>query len=116
MAYLMITESGQEVIVRSDELARSERIAGADVAGRVVVDDFDARNKQPTKIGGYEMTPSMFGLTLCCQASDKGTESGICCRACYGTKPDADEGFYLYRSADGSFPDLDPIRSLEAIR
>ena len=29
---------------------------------------------------GHSMT---YGLTLCCEASDKGVEDGVACRACY---------------------------------
>lgn len=81
-------------------------VAGLDLDGRIVVDHFDARNAEPSKLLGQ---PFMFGLTLCCDASDKGCEDGVYCRACYGSKPNADEGNYLYRASDGSFPDLDPI-------
>jgi hypothetical protein len=120
MTYTLTTASGRTATVLSDDLARSERIAGLDPEGRIVVDDFDARN--PAKQGitytdwnGEKRTdpPFMFGLTLCCQASDKGMEDGVFCRACYGTKPDADAGSYLYRADDGSFPDLDPIKGLD---
>jgi hypothetical protein len=85
------------------------QVAGLDEAGRIVMDWFDARNTKPTPIGGgYSTQPFMFGLTLCCNA-DKGGEDDIYCRACYGTKPNADAGSYLDRAADGSFPGLDPI-------
>ena len=116
--YELTTQSGRTAQVRSDMLARSERIAGLDPEGRIVIDDYDARNpeKKPSVIGGHTLGIFMFGLTLCCQASDKGTESGVCCRACYGTAPGADEGSYLYRNeADGTFPDLDPIKDLRKV-
>jgi len=54
-----------------------------------------------------------FGLTLCCDAFDKGCEDGVFCRACYGGKPDADEGNYLFPAKDGSMPGLDPITAPE---
>lgn len=90
-----------------------ERVAGLDEAGRIVVDDHDARSPNATGItytdhNGEKRAdpPFMFGLTLCCNASDKGTEDGICCRGCYGTD---DIGWYLYREPDGTFPELDPV-------
>lgn len=89
------------------------RVAGLDHEGRIVVDDFDARNAAPFQAVGFTIVPHMFGLTLCCDASDKGTECGVVCRACYGTKPNADEGSYLFRAADGTFPDLDPIAHIQ---
>lgn len=52
-------------------------VVGLDRDGRVVLD-----------MGSHK-----FGLTLCCNAFDKGTESGVCCRACYGTKG-GDTGAY----------------------
>lgn len=116
MAYILRAQSGAVAIVRSDELARSERIAGLDEDGRIVVDDFNAREapyvKREPGFTGYLHEPFMFGLTLCCQASDKGCEDGIFCRACYGSAPNADAGNYLYKEADGSFPGLDPIAEL----
>jgi hypothetical protein len=84
-------------------------VAGLDEDGRIVVDHFDARNADPVSVGGHELTPFMFGLTLCCNASDKGCEDGVFCRACYGSKPNADSGNYLFRAADGTFPGLDPV-------
>lgn len=75
------------------------RVAGLDEDGRIVVDDFDARNA--TTEGAF-----MFGLTLCCNASDKGVEDGVVCRGCYGFN---ETGNYLFRAADGTFPGLDPI-------
>lgn len=50
------------------DLAR--RVQGLDAEGRVVVDD------------GYGY---LFGLTLCCNAYDKGAEDRVVCRHCYGT-------------------------------
>jgi hypothetical protein len=87
------------------------RVAGLDEEWRIVVDDFDARNSEPETVtfaGGAQHTlhPFMFGLTLCCNASDKGAEGGTVCRGCYGRR---DVGNYIYRAADGSFPGLDPV-------
>lgn len=97
-----------------------ERVAGLDEEGRIVVDDHDAQNPTATGItytdwSGEKRTdpPFMFGLTLCCNASDKGTEDGICCRGCYGTEPNADAGNYLHKAEDGSFPGLDPVVRVE---
>jgi hypothetical protein len=79
-----------------------ERVAGLDPEGRIVVDDFDARAKGE----GF-----LFALTLCCNASDKGTEHGVVCRGCYS---DAEVGDYLWwqpptSEAPGGFPGLDEL-------
>ncbi len=84
----------------------ASRVAGLDPDGRIVVDDFDARNAETRMIGGWPARPFMFALTLCCAASDKGVEDGVVCRACYSYD---ETGDYLYREADGSFPGLDPV-------
>lgn len=115
MPYRLTAESGRTVTVESDDVARGEIIAGIDPEGRVVVDWFDARNSEPTHVAGHVMQPFMFGLTLCCQASDKGCEDGVYCRGCYGASDRPDAGAYLYRADDGSFPGLDPIKSLERV-
>lgn len=60
------------------------RVVGLDRDGRILVNDF-AKGED-----GW-----LFGLTLCCNASDKGTETGIACRGCYGTD---DVGEYYYAS------------------
>lgn len=115
MTYILRTKGGRTAFVHSDDLARSERIAGLDPDGRIVVDDFDARNSEPEVRGpyadgrSYVHRPFMFGLTLCCQASDKGVEDGIVCRGCYSYE---ETGNYLYKEDDGSFPGLDPIADL----
>jgi hypothetical protein len=92
-----------------------EKVAGLDMEGRIVVDWFDARNPENVPVmreyaDGQKFLdrPHLFGLTLCCNASDKGTEFGVVCRACYGAKRNADEGWYLFKEDDGTFPDLDP--------
>lgn len=102
----MMTESGRThelpaPLLRSSpeypgQLTR-HAVAGLDPDGRIVVDQFDARNGKGT---------FLFGLTLCCNATDKGTEHGVVCRGC---RTGRDTGNYLYRAADGSFPGLDPI-------
>lgn len=45
---------------------------------------------------------TVYPLTPCCQASGKGTEDGVCCRACYDLVSD------LYGSAE---PTNDPRRT-----
>jgi hypothetical protein len=96
------TTSGRTAALPKDlDLAR---VAGLDPEGRIVVDDFNARNADPTRKG--DEAPFMFGLTLCCNASDKGAEYGVVCRGCYGSD---EVGAYLYRADDGTFPGLDPI-------
>lgn len=82
-----------------------DEVLGLDSEGRIVIDHF-----------GYLDNPSkgnfLFGLTLCCNASDTGTDDGVYCRACYGGAPNADEGAYLFAwETDGAwgYPDLDPI-------
>lgn len=79
-------------------------IVGLDEDGRIVV-------QLGWMAGGQE--PYAFGLTLCCDAWDKGLEDGVYCRACYGAKPNADAGNYLFMSDDGSWPGLDPVVSVE---
>jgi len=103
----IITESGRRK--RLPDGLDPQRVAGLDEDGRIVVDDFDARNAAPITIAGHTTNPFMFGLTLCCNASDKGVEDGIVCRGCYGSQ---DVGNYLYREDDGTFPGLDPIKEV----
>jgi hypothetical protein len=53
--------------------------------------------------------PYAFGLTLCCDAWDKGMEGGVYCRACYGGARNADAGNYLFFTDEGgAFLGLDP--------
>ena len=47
----------------------------------------------------------LFGLTLCCNAFDKGVEDGVVCRACYD---DLDIGNNIFQTDAGTFPGLDP--------
>lgn len=69
-----------------------DTIVGLDSEGRIVVkEDW--------------MSGAGFGLTLCCAAFDKGTESGIVCRACYGEYSD-DAGSYPFES------EIDPVLML----
>lgn len=82
------------------------RVAGLDSEGRIVVDDFAARTSNPLVRAGLTMRPFMFGLTLCCNASDKGVEDGVACRGCYGME---EIGSYLHKADDGTFPGLDPV-------
>lgn len=56
--------------------------------------------------------PYLFGLTLCCNAYDKGSMDGVVCCACYGdNETGADIGAYLPLTADG-FVGLDPVASI----
>lgn len=100
---ILETESGRTVDL--PESLDLTQVAGLDEDGRIVVDWFDARAKG--KDGDF-----LFGLTLCCNASDKGCEDGVYCRSCYGGAPNADEGNYLFRKADGTFPGLDPTKEI----
>lgn len=88
-----------------------DAVIGLDPDGRVVVDHFGAVATPipPAEAYTFRDAPFVFGLTLCCNASDKGTEDGVVCRGCYGAKRNADEGAYIYRAADGSFPGVDPL-------
>ena len=80
-------------------------VAGLDSRGRIVVDHFGARTKPLPETYTFATAPFLFGLTLCCNASDKGVEGGVVCRGCYG---EDETGAYLYRNEDGTFMDLDP--------
>lgn len=77
------------------------RVVGFDQAGRIVVNDFDAFNPNASN------DVFLFGLTLCCNASDKGVEDGIVCRGCYGYH---ETGNYLFRSH--GFPGFDPLTQI----
>lgn len=95
-----------------------EIVAGLDPDGRIVVDWFDGLNpdRKPTKIGEHTLAVSLFGLTLCCNASDKGCGGvvGVVCRGCYGEE---EVGRYLYRDEETkTFPELDPVVSVDGRR
>jgi hypothetical protein len=106
MTTTIITESGATRVLPDD--LDPERVAGLDSEGRIVVDDFGALSGSGNwKTLPGDDKPFLFGLTLCCNASDKGTEYGVVCRGCYS---DDDTGNYLYPDADGTFPGLDPTR------
>lgn len=118
----IVTASGRRKVLPNG--LETERVAGLDADGRIVVDDFGAR-EMPAGAKFITGEPYVFGLTLCCNASDKGMEDGVGCRGCHGLEGDlavardgrkviADIGSYLYRAKDGSFPGLDPISHLEA--
>ena len=101
MTRILIAESGAFRTL-PDRLDANE-VAGLDSEGRIVVDRFDAR--QTKKPGSF-----LFGLTLCCDASDKGIEDGVVCRACYSYR---DTGSYLFLDPEtGAFPDLDPVKEI----
>lgn len=72
-------------------------VKGLDQEGRIVVDMFHG------KPADY-----LFGLTLCCNAFDKGVENGVVCRCCYGSE----HGHYLWATEHGNFPKLDPVESI----
>lgn len=74
-----------------------DEVLGLDPDGRIVIRE-------------EWMSDYAFGLTLCCDAFDKGAEYGVVCRACYGDEA----GAYLFRDPDGTFPGLDPITKEEA--
>lgn len=80
-----------------------ENVVGVDSEGRIVVDWFDALAAPAPKVG-EQTPPSLFGLTLCCNASDKGVEDGVVCRGCYGYD---DTGAYHFKTTTGEFPDVD---------
>lgn len=73
------------------ELNIDPAAAGAN-DGRPVVIGLDPEGRVVVRYGYGEGRQSWtFGLTLCCNASDKGVESGVVCRGCYG---DSDVGSY----------------------
>lgn len=96
----VFTASGQ---VREIPEHFVDEVVGLDGAGRIVVDQFGALNKEEPSRNDF-----LFALTLCCNASDKGIEDGVVCRGCYR---DDDTGDYLFfDETTGTFPGLDPIR------
>lgn len=102
--YTIRTVSGRTKTVSKD-FYQPENIVGLDPEGRVVVDNFGTMAK-PYEVHPLLGAPFLFALTLCCNASDKGVEDGVVCRACYSYE---ETGGYLYMRPDGSFPELDPI-------
>jgi hypothetical protein len=108
----IVTKSGARKILPPH--VNLEIVAGLDEEGRIVVDNFDAFHAPyvpwtSKDLETYVSHPFLFGLTLCCDAYDKGMEDGIYCRACYGEKMGDEAGHYLYKAEDGSFPGLDPV-------
>jgi len=87
------TDTATTTVVFRNGLSRTiptdlaARVIGMSAERRIVVQD--------------EGFPWTFGLTLCCNAYDKGTEHGAACRACYGD----DAGEY---NAVVKHPVLDP--------
>jgi len=77
-----------------------ENVVGIASDGRIVVDSFDAFNGSESEVAGHTMRPFLFGLTLCCNAYDKGVEDGVVCRRCYSYD---DSGDYYFRDPDGSW-------------
>lgn len=68
-------------LVEASEHDLPKRVEGLDAEGRIVL-----RYLPDAEAGGWS-----FGLTLCCNAADKGTDSGVVCRSCYD---DWDTGAY----------------------
>lgn len=102
----IVTESGATKALPAD--LDPERVVGLDPEGRIVTDPFDAL-AHPDEPGAF-----LFGLTLCCNASDKGVEDGVVCRGCYS---DEEVGSYLWfvpptDDAPGGFPGLDPLKEI----
>lgn len=81
MATTTITTAAGQVVTLPYEQT-DQPVLGLDAEGRVVLD-----------MGDYG-----FGLTLCCQAWDKGLADDTCCRACYG--PDT-SAYYFWGEAKG---------------
>jgi hypothetical protein len=109
----MTTDSSTDVLtittasgaVREIPEAIADKVVGLDSEGRIVIDQWN-------ELAAPKKGSSLFGLTLCCNAFDKGGEDSVYCRSCYGAKPNADEGAYLFAwETDGvwGFPELDPI-------
>src|SRR3712207_3370486 len=73
---------------------------GLDAEGRIVVHE------------EWMADEMAFGLTLCCNAYDKGFEDGVYCRACYG----GDEGNYLFKFGRETFVGLDPMVRLQEVK
>lgn len=117
----LITVSGRRKVL--PETWESDReVVGLDADGRIVVDWFGAREKPYNS--HWSQRPFIFGLTLCCNASDKGMEDGVGCRGCYGLEGElavardgrkviADAGNTMFMAPDGTFPGLDPIDHIE---
>lgn len=80
---LHFASGATKVAARSlvDPPRKEMRVEGLDPDGRIVV-----RHYPEEPDGGW-----LFALTLCCNASDKGTETGIVCRGCFS---DAEVGDY----------------------
>lgn len=53
-----------------------------------------------------------YGLTLCCNAYDKGVEHGVVCRACYG---DESGNYLFWKDDNGQWLGLDPVVREEAV-
>ena len=104
----IVTASGRQRDLPPTLTDPEGRVVGLDEDGRIVVDNFGTSSRP------YHEGDFVFGLTLCHDASDKGVEDGVVCRACYGdADTGADAGNYLFRAPDGSFPGLDPVDRFE---
>lgn len=94
MTMMLSTTSGR--IREIPEHIDLTSILGLDSEGRIVIRE-------------SWMDSYAFGLTLCCDAYDKGGDDDIYCRACKGAKPNADAGYYHFELRDGSIPNIDPV-------
>lgn len=80
-------------------------VVGLDPEGRVIVDI-------TSELGTKDGQPYLFGLTLCCDAFDKGMEDGVGCRSCYGLPGETTErdGRVIECDAGANWPEVaDPF-------
>ncbi len=93
--YTITTVSGRTRVI-PDRLI--DQVVGLDDEGRIVVDTHGYLNDTSN-------SAFLFGLTMCCDAFDKGVEDAVVCRGCYSTD---DTGNYLWFNGH-EFDGLDPI-------
>lgn len=88
------------VTLHSLERATQERSLPEGMASQDVLgwDQAESRWVVASSFGGVP-----FGLTICCNAYDKGAEDGIVCRRCYGT---ADTGRYYFGWSETAYPEV----------
>lgn len=90
MSTTITTKSGRTRVL--PEHVDPDEVLGLDEDGRIVI--------HPEWMGDHA-----FGLTLCCNAYDKGVEDGVVCRNCYG---DENGNYLFFRDEAGTFLGLDP--------